>query len=197
MSLKLSRTFVSMISAFVGLSMAGTTAEAATFKVDCDNGQSIQQRLDNNVNDGDTVEVSGACTENITIAQDRVTLECVGGASITGVADSSNVVMIRSSDVIVRSCDIRGGDAPRSALIVIRSGSARIFGNTVSGSNSTGITVTQASYARVIGNEVTGSAGSGVSITSSSMADVADNNIHDNGSNGMFVARSAAAGRLS
>ena len=193
MFLKSSRTFVSMISAFVGLSMAGTTAEAATFKVACDNGQSIQQRLDNNMKDGDTVEVSGSCTENVTIAQDRVTLECVGGANITGVADSSNVILIRSSDVTIRNCDIRGGDAPNSALIVTRSGSAVILGNKVSDSNSSGVVVTQASYARVIGNEVTESAGTGVSITSSSMADVADNNIHDNGSNGMFVARSAAA----
>ena len=148
--------------------------------------------------DGDTVEVSGSCTENVTIAQDRVTLECVGGASITGVdatsPENTNVVRVRASDVVVRNCDIRGGDAPNTALIVIRGGSATIIGNKVSGSNSTGILVTQNSYGRIFGNnEVTGNAGSGVSITSGSMADVANNNIHDNGSNGMTVLRSAAA----
>lgn len=183
------------LAIIVGLSNA--SAEAKTFKVDCDKGKSIQQRLDNNVKDGDTVEVSGACTENVEIAQDRVTLECVGGASITGVAAAApantNVVKIRASDVVVRNCDIRGGDAPNTAVIIIRSGSAGLFGNTVSGSNSGGVSVSQNSYGRIVGNEVTGSAGSGVSITSGSMADVANNNIHDNGSNGMTVLRSAAA----
>lgn len=178
----------------LSLVLAATAAEAKTFKVKCDKGQSIQHRLDKeSVMDGDTIEVQGACAESIEIARDHISLVCLDGASITGVAGSGNTVAIRAMDVTITGCTISGGDAARSAIAVFRSGSATLTDNIVSGSNSSGISVAQNSYARVTGGEVAASGSSGITVSSGSMADIAGVNIHDNGSSGISVVRGAAA----
>lgn len=170
-----------------------SAAQAATFKVDCDKGQSIQQRLNNNVQDGDTVEVSGDCHEGIEIAQNRVRLICEDNASISGVAGAGNTIAIRASDVTVADCDVKGGDAQRGAFVILVGASATLTNNIVSGANGNGISVTQSSYARITGGEVSGSGSSGISVSNSSMADIGFVHIYDNGSNGISVLRSAAA----
>jgi len=190
----MARVGLLLMGLVLSLALTATAANAKTFKVKCDEGQSIQHRLDKeSVQDGDRIEVHGACAESIEIARDHVSLVCVDGASITGVAGSGNTVSVRAIDVTVSGCTVSGGDANNSAIAVFRSGSATLTDNVVTGSNSSGISVAQNSYARITGGEVTGSGSSGINVGSGSMADIAGVNIHDNASNGVSVVRSAAA----
>ena len=86
------------VAALAGLSVS--TAGAATFKVDCDKGgPSIQDRIDNNASPGDTIEVSGSCTESVVLTLDGLRLVGVGGTTNpngsglgAGVAGGSGIV---------------------------------------------------------------------------------------------------------
>ena len=183
-----------LASVVLTLGLTATTADAKTYKVKCNKGHSIQHRLDKKkTHNGDTIEVHGACAESIVIARDHMNLVCVDGASITGVAGTSNTISIRAIDVTIAGCSVSGGDAERSAIVVIRGGSATLTDNFVWGSNSSGIAVSQNSYARITGGAVSESGSSGINVTSGSMADIAGVNIHDNSSNGIAVVRSASA----
>ena len=86
-------------AALVALSIS--TAGANTFKVDCDSsgGPSIQDRIDNNASPGDTIEVSGSCTESVVLTLDGLRLVGVGGTTNpngsglgAGVAGGSGIV---------------------------------------------------------------------------------------------------------
>jgi hypothetical protein len=171
-----------MAAAVAMAALAASPASAATFKADCDKGQSIQQKLDIATN-GDTVEVSGTCSESVVMRTDGVTLDCEtrANASITGTAGASSTVRVVAGNVTIENCTIARGDSTRGAVVVARSGSAAILDNLLSD-----VAVIQSSYGQLIGNEVTGAASNGV-VVSGGYADIIDNNIHDNTDSGVLV----------
>jgi len=57
--------------------------------MDCDAGQSLAQAL-NMASEGETILVTGACNEVITITADRITLDGQGNAIIDGGGLSPN-----------------------------------------------------------------------------------------------------------
>lgn len=178
---------LAIVAAAATLAAFSTTqAVAATFVTDCGAGETIQHRLDKNVRDGDTVEVSGSCEENVVIDKDRVTLQCLAGSEIDG--GGAIAITVEGGNVRILDCSIVGGS---TGILVSRGGSALIERNTMSGL-TTGIAVTQSSYARITdNNEITGNTGMGIVVSNASHADIAGNKINDNDSNGVFITRSS------
>ena len=201
--------------------MSGSPARAVTIKVDCDKGQSIQTRLDNNVQAGDTVEVSGSCSGNVVIRADNLRLRCVGGASLDSAAGAT--VIVRATDVRISGCTITGDSADGTGILVDRSSSAVLTDNAASGLR-TGFVITQGSYGRLIGtaefpdapsqsstgnatgvvisgganadvirNDISGNTGNGMSILRNSSADIVGNDINGNGERGVALLRSSSA----
>jgi len=80
--------------------LAGTAA-AKVRKVDCDKGQSIQAKLDK-TNAGDTIEITGACTENVVVSRNRISMTAgPGGGSIASAAPTGSVILVEGRDVRV------------------------------------------------------------------------------------------------
>jgi nitrous oxidase accessory protein NosD len=168
---------------------------AAAAKVNCDKGQSIQQKLDD-AKDGDRIEVTGTCIEDIVISKSRLTLDCgaPANASIIGTGGSTQTIQIQGLNVTVSNCTISGAGNLLGAVVITRNGSATIEANTIvagTGANGSGVGVAQNSYGRILNNDITGGV-NGVIVTSGSMADLFQNDI-TGATVGIVVINSAAA----
>ena len=169
------------------IAFSTSQAQAMNEEVDCDKGESIQARLDNNVEDGDTLEVSGTCSESIVIDKDRITLDCLAGANITSTGDVT--ISVSGSNAIISGCAISG---VQSAVKVLSGGSARLEGNTISGADAN-VRVLESSHLLLInGNQITG-ARLGVAVGAASSAVIVSNNISNNSQNGVLVTNSGSA----
>jgi nitrous oxidase accessory protein NosD len=179
----------------VAPAMADDDDDSRTRKVNCDKGGSIQRKLDR-AKEGDTIEVSGTCVEDLVIAKDRITLDCLSpaNASITGAGGSRNSIEIRGRNVLVANCTVSGGANPLGAIVVRSNGSAEIERNRIfagSAAGATGVAVSQNSYGQLVDNEISGGV-NGVFVLSGSMADLFRNTISDVAI-GIGVFNSAAA----
>ncbi len=161
----------------LGPSMADDDSEI--HKVDCDDGDSIQEELDD-AEAGDTVRVYGTCNESIVIDKDRITLDCKShaNASIIGTGGRGSTISVTANNVTVTNCDVSVGDSTISTLSVLRSGSMVAENNLVTGSPArTCLSVSQGSYGRILGN-VANNCRTGVTISSNSMADLFQNTLN-------------------
>ncbi|MFQ5883233.1 MAG: right-handed parallel beta-helix repeat-containing protein [Candidatus Methylomirabilales bacterium] len=181
----LAKTWLAAFCALALVALSASNAYAATKKVDCDNGKSIQKELDG-TKDGDTVEVSGSCIENITITKDSIELIAVSGASITAADNANDTITVLGRNVRIQGFSpISGGN---NAVIVRRGGSAVIEGNTIQNADNTGVRVTGSSYARIAGNTITDNGTTsggffgehGIALRLSSAADILGNFITNN-----------------
>ena len=69
-----------------------TSAQPST-QVNCDGGQGIQTTVDS-APEGGRIEVSGTCTEAVTVVTDRVSIIARGGAMISPPAGSEPTFMV-------------------------------------------------------------------------------------------------------
>lgn len=149
-------------------------------KVNCDNGGSIQTKIDK-AKEGDTIEVTGTCLEDVVITKDRITLDCVSpaNASIVGTGATTTTLQVTGSNVTVANCTVSGGSNVLGAITIRSGGSARVENNKIAGgtgANATNVAVAGNSYGQLVGNEISGGV-NGVFILSSSMADLFQNSI--------------------
>jgi len=86
-----------------------------------------------------------------------------------------------SSGIVVAACTLEGPGG-----IVVRSSSATLRGNAITGSGSHGILVTLASRALIAGNRVSRSGGDGIHVAAS-MADIRENEVRDNVGYGIWA----------
>ena len=191
----LAKTGLAALCALVLVAFSASNADA---KTDCDKGDSIQTALDKS-DDGDRVEVSGSCIENITITKDSIELIAVSGASITAADNANDTITVLGRNVRIQGfLPISGGN---NAVIVRRGGSAVIEDNTIQNAQNTGVRVKEAAYARIAGNTITGngttSAGffgeHGIALRLSSAADILGNFITSNARHGIIVGEGSAA----
>ena len=173
------------------MGMAASPAAARTLSVDCNAGDRIQRAI-RNAEPGDTVEVSGDCTEEVRIGKDHIRLRCINGATITGSATGRTpTISVRGFNVKIFSCTILQRN-PGAGIAIVRSSSALLRLNTVSG-EGTGVVITQSSYGKLIdNNQLTGN-NFGIIVSAAGSADIVGNNISDNTNAGILVSRSAAA----
>ncbi len=164
---------------------------------------SLQTAIDN-ANPGDSIFVSGTCTGNFLIRNDKVRVfiqpsgACLS-ATINGGA-SGTALDIRGKAISVTCMIITGG---ANGIVVQRGSNAVLDQNLVQSATNQGITVTSLAFAVITNNEVKSNADDGIAISESSDARIGynnsangpagPNNIHNNGNRGIVVSRSSAA----
>jgi parallel beta-helix repeat protein len=180
-----------LISVFT-LPLFSTSVEAKTFKVDCTKGnQTIQKALDKTgLKDGDEIEVSGNCVENIQIRRDHIILRGTNGATITAADAGEPAIVVQGVDVRIFNFGSISGGA--NGIALRRSASANIDGNTIESNTGVGINVNTSSSARLTNNVIQNNGASGVQVTGAS-AQIFSNAIVSNGVNGIQVQEAGSA----
>ena len=141
---------------FLSIFYSPQQVSARTIKINCNSGQPFQRIFDT-ANDGDIIQVLGACSRNIVIEKNRIVLDGLGGANglggatINGPDADSPTIRVRGLNVTIRGfASISGGS---SSILVERSGSAVILQNTLENS-ARGVLVTSGSHARITNNTI-------------------------------------------
>lgn len=176
-------------------------AEAATFSVDCDAGDTIGKAL-TQVKPQDVILVSGTCNENVAIWQEvtRVTLDGQGRATIHGGAsDKTHTVIIRGKLIVMRGFTVTGG---RDG-IHLAGANAIIASTVVRNVGLTGIFVDHHSFVRILDSRIESNRGAGIVLNENSVArvgftipraeDRSPNTVENNGLDGIVVQRSSTA----
>ena len=188
--------------AFVVPSATIGQGQSGTHTLTCGPDRTIEQAL-KTLKAGDTLLVSGTCTENVTIGQEveRITLDGQGAAAIQ--ADSSaNAVTILGRGITLRGFHITGG-APQG-VAVNDGGSAVIDGNTIEFADRNGVAVFRNSSADILNNVIQNNPLAGIAVQYNSSARIgwfgpptnrisAPNAIQNNGTQGVQVYRGSVA----
>jgi parallel beta-helix repeat protein len=148
------------------LLLACTAAQAATITVVCP-AETIQAAVDG-AQPGDTINVSGTCTENVLIRNEkaRITLDGQNLTTLVG-GSSANTLTVRGKGILVKRFIVSGG--------------------------AIGIHVNRGSSAVIDGNEISMAAKQGILVNEMSTAVITNNNIHDNQTHGIEISQSATA----
>jgi hypothetical protein len=175
-------------------------AGAATINVNCP-PDNLQTALDN-AQPGDTILITGTCTGNFLVRNDKVRV-FIDGNNFAGTIDgggSGTTLDIRGKAISVTKLTVTGGS---NGIQIQRGSNAVIDDVTVENSTGTGITVTSVAFAVIINSRVRNHDSNGISITENSDARIgfntnangtaSPNEIHNNGSRGIIVFRSSSA----
>ena len=176
-------------------------AEPATHTLNCGPQRTIGDAI-KTLKPGDTLLVSGACNEHVTLGEDvaGITLDGQGTASIDADA-SANAVTVTGRGITIRGFTITGGS---QGVAVVDGGSAVIDNNTIQGAAMIGITVFRNSTAEIINNTIQNNSQAGIALQSNASARIgfvgppsqrfsAPNVIQNNGMHGIRVYRGSSA----
>ena len=193
-----------LLFAALGTFLMVATSGAASFQLVCGQQQTISDAL-RRLGPGDTLFVSGACSENVQIPEQvvNITLDGQGTATINGPDASSTTILVRGNGITIRNfASITGGE---TGITVTRGGAALIDSNVIQSTGGNGISVVQSSSARIINNTIQGNPQTGIVISESSSArigfsmaddtEASPNVIQNNKENGIVVTRSSS-GRI-
>jgi parallel beta-helix repeat protein len=191
-----------LVFATLGTFLMVASSGAETFQFVCGQQRTISgavQRLE----PGDTLSVSGACSENVQIPEQvlNIILDGQGTATINGPDASSATILVRGNGITIRNfASITGGE---TGITVTRGGAALIGSNVIQSTGGNGISVVQSSSARIINNTIQGNPGTGIVVTESSSArigfnmtddtEASPNLIQNNKEDGIVVTRSSSA----
>ncbi len=142
--------------------------EAETITLGCSPTATIGESL-KTLKPGDTVLVSGTCSENIVIPESvqNITLDGQGKATINGPDAKRNTVVVGGRAITVKRFAITGG---RSGIAVVRGGSALIDGNTIHSTGNYGLALHEQSSARIVNNTIQNNPRFGILVEESSFA---------------------------
>lgn len=164
-------------------------------------GHRLQHFLDE-LNPGDTLLVSGVCTENVRIGVGRrnLTIDGQGTAVITGPDPTEPTVDIRGVAITIRGFTITGG---REGVHIARGGDAIIDGNIIENVGTSGIGVHNIGSARILNNTIQNNPMDGINVIGGSNAFIGirsvsnlvagPNTIQTNGRHGVLVTRGSNA----
>jgi parallel beta-helix repeat protein len=182
-------------------------SEAAIKTVNCNVPGTTIQAMIKKLNPGDTLRVSGICSENVNIPEEieRITIDGQGTATINGTDTTRATVAIRGRNVVLTGFLITGGE---DGVGLTRGGTATISGSTIQGALRNGVGVGQGSSARITNSTIQNNGNNGVNVVRNSFvrlgfltlegADtipggVGPNTIQNNAQNGVRVAGSSNA----
>ena len=168
------------------------------------------------VKSGDTLSVTGSCSDNIIITKGGITLNGPG-VTITAADPTMPVVEVIGSNTTINGFTISGGTVgvlaaeeahinllnntiinTTKAGVIVRENSSAHIGfhnfsdttaspNTIGPNTGLGIDVDSTSSAKIIGNTITGNTGDGILVRMGSQAEIAGNVIDGNSVNGIEV----------
>lgn len=188
----------------LALGMVPLTAHAQTRIVHCP-GQTISTALRLPSVRPLTINVIGACTENVVISRDGVTIQTMQGnpmASVTGADATKPTIFIDGvKNIVIDNLTISGGfngvSATNGAVVTIRNGSV------VQNAAQSGVTATLGAsvtidHAQLLnnGNQPTTNPAigrNGFAVTDNSAGIITNSTVSGNKSNGIFVGRASSA----
>jgi Right handed beta helix region len=188
----------------VVLCLVPTYGETATFTVDCDAKGKIQEKIEL-VKPGDTVLVSGTCSENVSIPSEvvRITLDGQGKTVIKAPGTTADAMFIRGKDITIKGFALTGGRDGIHLSGAAAGASAIIDGNTIQHTGRYGIHLDSGSVGRIANNRIENVASAGIDVTESSYARIGflipsapkpgPNTIRNNGGHGIAVSRASSA----
>ena len=135
-------------------------------RVDCDKEQdgALQRAIDR-ARSGDTIEVRGSCSENVSIpiGTDRLTLDGGGSAAVHGPDPAVNTISARGVRALtIRGFRISGG---RAGISIDRGSSALIDHNTIEYTGRFGIIAGGWSTANIVNNTIQNNPSHGINVT--------------------------------
>lgn len=173
-----------------------------TRAVDCDAGDTIQEAVDNS-NPGDTVLVSGTCSENVTVGAGRrsVVIDGQGSATVNGPDSTNHTFLVRGQNITIRGfSSISGG---LDGVHINRGGDAVVSGNTIHNTGRFGVVVEEGNSGRIVNNIIRNNPSHGILVEENSSARIGflsfrdtfprPNTIRNNGGDGVSVNRSSSA----
>ncbi len=174
---------------------------AETVLVDCNLSESINEAL-RHVKPGDTLQVSGACVENveITAQSDGVILDGQGIATIAGPDSSEDTIrLVGLREATVRGFRITGGrDGIHTRWVTL----VYLLNNTIEQTGRNGILLTRNSYAHISNNVIQNNPRNGIDLRDSRARmghsldeppQAAPNLIQGNGGQGIVVSTASVA----
>ena len=156
--------------------LAFVTITTSNLSVTCP-GQSLQSAINSAV-PGDTVTVSGTCSENILVRNEkqRITIDGAGAgagtkATINGTAGSPTV-NVRGKGILLQNFTITGGS---NGIYVNRGSNAVINNNTIQNSNGNGVVVDELAFSVITNNTIQNNPEAGVVVSENSAARIGFN----------------------
>jgi parallel beta-helix repeat protein len=173
-----------------------------THTVDCNAGEKIQDKLAL-AKPGDTIQVSGACSENVSVLSEvvRVTLDGQGKTVIQAPAKGDGII-IRGREITVKGFTITGGRDGIHLSGVAAGASANIVGNTIRNTGRHGIHLDHSSVGRIAGNTIEDVHAIGIDVAEGSVVRIGyllrplgpgPNTIRNAGEHGILIARGSSA----
>ncbi|MBK9673889.1 MAG: right-handed parallel beta-helix repeat-containing protein [Betaproteobacteria bacterium] len=188
-----------IVAGLASLSL-GAPARAGTLTVNCP-GDSLQAAVELAVA-GDTIQVTGTCTESVLIRNEQVRI-ALDGQNVATISPTSGhaAFTVRGKGITIRNFTITGG--PGAGIWVNRGSNAVITQNHIYAMGGNGITVNQLSFAVIRNNNIHDNAGDGIAISETSDSRIgfdqnydtaaSPNTIQGNGGRGITVSGSSKA----
>ena len=175
---------------------------ATTHTVDCNAGEKIQDKLAV-TQPGDTIQVSGACSENVAIFSEVVRITLDGqGKTVIQAPPKGDGFFIRGREITVKGFTITGGRDGIHLSGVAAGASANIVGNTIRKTGRHGIHLDHSSVGRIAGNTIEDVHAIGIDVAEGSVVRIGyllrplgpgPNTIRNAGEHGILVARGSSA----
>ncbi len=173
---------------------------ASTKTVNCP-GESLQAAVDA-ANQGDIINVTGTCSENVTIGNRKVNLTLDGQnvATINGPNAGNATVIVRGTNIVIRNFEITGG---RSGVFLTRGAVAVIDHNNIHNTTRYGIFIELSSFGVIKNNNIHNNPIDGIFVSDNSTALIgadsitdtspSPNTIQNNGNRGITITRTSNA----
>lgn len=180
--------------------IAGGPVVPRTITVTCP-GQSLQAAV-NAAQLGAVINVTGTCSESVTIPDEKqgLTLDGQNVATLTP-PTSNNALTVRGKGILIQNFTITGG---LNGIYVNRGASATINHNNIHNTGANGIIVNQSSFAVIKNNTIQLNPSVGISVSENSTARIgfdfttdsaaSPNTIQNNGGRGISVSLTSHAG---
>jgi parallel beta-helix repeat protein len=168
------------------------TGEAATtWNCNCAS-TTIQSFISNpSVVYGDTISVSGTCSENVDINKSGITIDGNLSAEIHAPDDNQPAVKIRAGVVTLRNFhSIQGG---RDGVYVVSSTGSTIFNNTIQNTGRDGVLVDLGANPTINGNTIKNSPRRGITVYANGYAVIINNAITNSQDAGIYIIESSTA----
>lgn len=173
-----------------------------THTVDCSAGEKIQDKIAI-AKPGDTILVSGNCSENVAVPAEVVRVTIDGqGKTVIAAPPKGDGFFVRGREITIKGFTITGGRDGIHLSGVAAGASANIVENTIRKTGRHGIHLDHSSVGRIAGNTIEDTHACGIDIAESTVARVGyllrpmghgPNTIRNAGEHGISVNRQSSA----
>jgi parallel beta-helix repeat protein len=161
--------------------------EAATTRVNCNKGQSVQSAL-NSLTGPATIEVTGTCRENVVIKKDDVSLQ--GGTYIAFDPARETILVQGARRVAITSVTVTGG---LNGVVAYQGGSLTLENSLIEANAGKGVVAVYGSSVTVNSCTIQDNTQQGVLVNDNSALVLTNSTITDNNSAGVLVQRTSSA----